>query len=64
MPRRWGVWPSCSATTVTLRGMGLPPHDVPTCDDHLHDWVDEVAATAPAIRPERHGSPEPAPDRR
>lgn len=54
--------PNTATVTVTLTGMGLPPDHVPTCDDHLHDWMDQVAATARPIG-EQPGSREPHLDR-
>lgn len=41
--------PNPATVTVTLTGCGLPPEDVPTCDEHIHDWFDDVAATARPI---------------
>lgn len=53
--------PNAATVTVTLRAMaGLPPDHVPTCNDHVHDWIDEVAATARPLTPEQQRSPRPA----
>ena len=38
--------PNTATVTVTLSGFNLPPWEVPTCDEHVNDWIDEVAATA------------------
>ncbi len=48
-----------AAVTVTLTGCGLPAEDVPTCGEHVHDWLDEVAATARPISAEP-ATPQPA----
>lgn len=46
--------PNPATVTVTIDGMGLPPEEVATCGDHVHDWIDEIAATARPISPEHH----------
>jgi hypothetical protein len=43
--------PNPATVTVTLSGGGLPPWEVPTCDRHVEDWVDEVAVTAVPLAP-------------
>jgi hypothetical protein len=43
--------PNPATVTVTLTGCNLPPDEVPTCDQHVDDWRDEVAATAVPIQP-------------
>lgn len=47
--------PHPATVAVTLTGCGLPPHEVPTCDEHLNDWLDDVAATARPLNPESAG---------
>ena len=42
--------------TVTVTLAGLPAQKVPTCAEHVDDWIDEVAATARPIT-----EPEPSP---
>ena len=51
--------PNPATVTVTLTGMWLPPDEVPTCDKRVHDWIDEVAATARPITDEP-AAPQPA----
>jgi hypothetical protein len=48
-----------ATVTVTVTGGGLPPEEVPTCDEHVHDWVDDVAATARRIDPDQPAAPDP-----
>ena len=43
--------PNPATVTVTLSGFNLPPWDVPTCSEHVNDWIDDVAATARPINP-------------
>lgn len=47
--------PNPATVLVTLTGRGLPPHEVATCDEHVHDWLDEVAATARPLDPDPAG---------
>ena len=44
--------PNPATVTVTLSGGSVAPEQVPTCDRHVDDWVDEVAATAVPLQPE------------
>jgi hypothetical protein len=44
--------PNPAAVTVNLARRGWPPHKVLTCDQHVNDWLDEVAATARPLDPE------------
>ena len=43
--------PNPATVQVTLSGWGLALWQVPTCDEHVHDWIDEVAATAVPLKP-------------
>lgn len=42
--------PNIASVTVTLTAPDQR-WEVPTCDEHVDDWVDEVAATARPITP-------------
>ena len=44
--------PNPATVTVTLAGGSLPAEQVPTCEEHVEDWVDEVAATAVPLQPQ------------
>ena len=48
--------PNLADVVVTLSGAGLPPWDVPTCQEHVDDWLDDVAATARPLPPRTTGT--------
>ena len=50
--------PNPATVMVTITGGGSPPEDVRVCDDHVHDYIDEVAATARRLDPQPESSPD------
>lgn len=48
--------PNPATVVVTLTGRDQPAHKVATCDEHVHDWLDDVANTARPLNPAAGGS--------